>query len=35
MLFMQKGIWGRAAARWEIQLFPVRKLLVRQKDAGR
>ena len=37
MLFMQKGIWGSVAARWEIQLFPVRKLLVRgdNAEAGR
>jgi branched-chain amino acid transport system permease protein len=29
MLFLQKGIWGSAVARWELQLFPVRKILVR------
>jgi branched-chain amino acid transport system permease protein len=29
MLFMQRGIWGSAAARWNWQLFAVRKLLVR------
>ena len=29
MLFMQRGIWGSAAARWDLQLFPARKLLVR------
>jgi branched-chain amino acid transport system permease protein len=34
MLFLQKGIWGSAAARWEIQLFPVRRLLVRGKGTG-
>jgi branched-chain amino acid transport system permease protein len=29
MLFMQRGIWGSAAARWDLQAFAVRKLLVR------
>jgi len=29
MLFMQRGIWGSAAARWNWQLFAVRKLLIR------
>jgi branched-chain amino acid transport system permease protein len=29
MLFMQRGIWGSAAARWDLQLFPTRKRLVR------
>jgi branched-chain amino acid transport system permease protein len=29
MLFMQRGIWGSAAARWNWQVFAVRKLLVR------
>jgi branched-chain amino acid transport system permease protein len=31
MLFLRRGIWGSAAARWEIQLFPVRQRLVRGK----
>jgi branched-chain amino acid transport system permease protein len=30
MLFMQRGIWGSAAARWQLQLFPTRKLLIRE-----
>lgn len=29
MLFMRRGIWGSAAARWNWQLFAVRKLLIR------
>jgi hypothetical protein len=29
MLFMQRGIWGSAAARWDLQLFPTRKFLFR------
>jgi branched-chain amino acid transport system permease protein len=29
MLFMQRGIWGSAAARWDLQLFPTRKILFR------
>ena len=29
MLFMQRGIWGSIAARWNWQLFAVRKLLIR------
>jgi branched-chain amino acid transport system permease protein len=29
MLFMQRGIWGSAAARWNWQLFAIRKLLIR------
>jgi branched-chain amino acid transport system permease protein len=29
MLFMQRGIWGSIAARWNLQFFAVRKLLTR------
>jgi branched-chain amino acid transport system permease protein len=34
MLFMQRGIWGSAAARWDLQLFPVRNLLVRDGSSA-
>lgn len=33
MLFMQKGIWGSAAVRWDLQLFPARKVLVRHDSS--
>jgi branched-chain amino acid transport system permease protein len=29
MIFMQKGIWGSLAERTGLQLFPTRRLLVR------
>ena len=32
MLFLRRGLWGSAAARWEIQLFPVRQRLVRTES---
>jgi branched-chain amino acid transport system permease protein len=31
MLFMQRGIWGSAAARWDLQVFAIRKLLMRDE----
>jgi len=32
MLFMQRGIWGSAAARWDLQFFAIRKLLIRDEQ---
>jgi branched-chain amino acid transport system permease protein len=32
MLFMQTGIWGSAAARWNLQVFAIRKLLIRDEQ---
>jgi branched-chain amino acid transport system permease protein len=32
MLFMQRGIWGSAAVRCDLQLFPSRKRLFRQNS---
>jgi branched-chain amino acid transport system permease protein len=32
MLFMQRGIWGSAAARWDLQVFAIRKLLMRDEQ---
>ena len=32
MLFVQRGIWGSAAARWDLQVFAIRKLLMRDEQ---
>jgi len=29
MLFMPRGIWGEAARRWNIRLFPTQRVLSR------
>jgi len=33
MLFMPNGVWGAAARRWQLQLFPTQRWLGRSESG--